>query len=100
MRHGARMTRLMGVCCRHTFGDSVICAMRTTRLADPRVSAAGASLVARWSGATAGKLAGGLSKQAESPPVVKTRCGEFFVRADVTGEFVFLVTKLSPYYDR
>ena len=32
--------------------------------------------------------------------MVKTRCGEFFVRADVTGEFVFLVTKLSPYYDR
>nr|WP_211167669.1 hypothetical protein [Pseudanabaena yagii] len=25
---------------------------------------------------------------------------EFFVRLDVTEEFPFLVTKLSPYYDR
>ena len=25
---------------------------------------------------------------------------KFFVRADVTEEFPFLVTKLSPYYDR
>jgi hypothetical protein len=24
----------------------------------------------------------------------------YFVRVDVTGEFPFLVTKLSPYYDR
>ena len=36
------------------------------------------------------------------PRLVATQleCEKFFVRVDVTEEFPFLVTRLSPYYDR
>jgi hypothetical protein len=33
-------------------------------------------------------------------PLNRVECEKFFVRVDVTEEFPFLVTRLSPYYDR
>jgi hypothetical protein len=35
-----------------------------------------------------------------SPTATPTLTGKSFVRCDMTEEFPFLVTKLSPYYDR